>query len=90
MGVMKMGNTVHRVTLKSTSLAFQVSVLPLNHIGSLISPLYPHLPVYVVICLRGQCRLLHSPPLPQESFNAYNYINTGNALSYTYTYTYTG
>ena len=32
--------------------------LPFHYLGSLMSPLYPHSPVYVAICLRGQCRLL--------------------------------
>ena len=47
---MKMGNTVPKVGLELTSLAFQASVM---------SPLYLCLPVYVAPCLRGQCRLLH-------------------------------
>ena len=35
-GVMKMGNTVPRAGLKTTSLTFRASVLPLlHHIGSL-------------------------------------------------------
>ena len=58
MAVVKMGNTVPRVGIKPTSLAFWASVKPLHHIGSLISPLYPRLPVYVAPCLRGECRLL--------------------------------
>ena len=33
MGVMKLGNTVPRVALKPTSLAFWAIVLPLHHIG---------------------------------------------------------
>ena len=32
-GVMKMGNTVPRVGLEPTSLAFWASVLPLHHVG---------------------------------------------------------
>ena len=48
-GAMKMGNIVPR--------AFWASVLPLHHIGTLMSPLYPRLPVYAAPCLRGQCRL---------------------------------
>ena len=58
-GVMKMRNTVPRSGLKHTSLAFGASVLPLYHVGSLMSPLYPCLPVHTAPCLRGQCRLLH-------------------------------
>ena len=57
-GVMKMGKIVARVGIEPTSLAFRASVLPLHHIGSLMLPLYPHLPVYVALCLRGQCRQL--------------------------------
>ena len=52
MGVMKMGNTVPRTGLKPTSLAFQASVLPLHHVGSLMSPLSPHPPDYAAPCLR--------------------------------------
>ena len=58
-GVMKMGNIVPRAGIEPISLAFSVSVLPLHHIGSLMSPLYPHPPVYAAPYLRGQCRLLH-------------------------------
>ena len=39
MSVMKMDNTVPGVGLKPTSLAFRGNVLPLHHIGSLLSPL---------------------------------------------------
>ena len=58
MGVIKMGNIVPRVGVRPTSLAFQIRVLPLHHIGSLISPLYLYLSVYAVPCLIGQCRPL--------------------------------
>ena len=58
--VMKMGKTMPRVGLEPPSLAFRASVLPLHHIGSPMSPLYPHTPVCAAPCLRGQCRLLHS------------------------------
>ena len=58
MGVMKMGNIVPRAEYKPTSLAFWDTALPLHHIGSLMSPLYPQLPVYAAFCLRDQCRLL--------------------------------
>ena len=76
MGVTKMGNTVPRAGLEPTSLAFQASVLPLHHVGSLI---------YVAPCLRDQCRLLHSPPWDYKSFNTFNYTHTGNGLTYAYT-----
>ena len=55
---MKMGNTVPRVGLEPTSLAFWASVLPLHHTGSLMSPLSPRLPVDAAPCLRGHGRLL--------------------------------
>ena len=58
MGMMKMGNTVPRVGLEPTTLTSHTSVIPLHHIGSLMSPLYPHPPVSVALCLRGQCRVL--------------------------------
>ena len=56
MGVIKMGNTVPRVGIEPTSHAFRASVLPLHHVGSLMSALHPHLPVYDDPYLRGQCR----------------------------------
>ena len=52
-GVMKMGNTVPRAGIEPISLAFFASVLPLHHVGSLMSPLHPYLPAYVALCLRG-------------------------------------
>ena len=73
-GVTKMGNNVPRAGLELTSLALQASVLPLHHIDSLKSPLYPRLPGWVAPCFRGQCRLLHSSPWNYKSFNAYNCI----------------
>ena len=45
-------NIVPRGGIEPTSLAFLASVLPLHHVGSLMSPLYPWLPVYVAPCLR--------------------------------------
>ena len=51
-GVTKMGKIVPRVELEPTSLASRASVLPLHHVGSLMSPLYPRPPVYVDLCLR--------------------------------------
>ena len=71
---MKMGN-VPRAGLEPTSLAFQASVLLLHQLGSLMSP-----PGYAVSCIRGQLRLLHSSPWNCKSFNAYDYINTGNCV----------
>ena len=53
-GVMKMGNILPRVGIKPTFLTFRASVLPLHHVGTLVSPLYPHLPVYAAHCLRGE------------------------------------
>ena len=59
---MKMGNIVPIMGLEPESLAFQANVQPLHHIDSLMSPLYPRLPVYAAPCLRGQFSLLHSSP----------------------------
>ena len=64
---MKMGNIVPRTWLKPTSLAFRANVLLFHHIDSLTSLLYPCPPVYAAPCLRGQCSLLHSPPLQLET-----------------------
>ena len=44
--VTRMGNIVPRAHIKTRSLAFRASVLPFQHIGSLMSPLYPHPLVY--------------------------------------------
>ena len=49
---------VPRAGVEPASLTFQASVLPLHHIGSLMSPLYPWPPVYVALYLIGQFRLL--------------------------------
>ena len=81
-GVMKMGNTMPRVGLEPTSLPFWASVLPLHHIGCLVSPLYTCPPVCAAPCLRGQCRPLHSLTWNWKSFNAYNCIHTGNEWPY--------
>ena len=55
-----------------------------------MSPLYPHLSIYVALCLSGQCRLVHSSPWNGKPikwpFNAYNYIDAGNALTYIHIY----
>ena len=45
-----MGNIVPGAGLEPTSLAFPASVLPLRYVGSLMSPLYPRLPVYAAPC----------------------------------------
>ena len=84
MGVTKMGNIVHRMGIEPTSLAFRASVLPLHHVGSLISPLYPRPSVFAPPCLRGKW-LLHSSPWNCKSFNSYNYIHRGNGLTYVHT-----
>ena len=62
MGTLKMGNIVLRAGLELTWLPFWTSVVPLHHIGSMMSPRYPHSTVYAASCLRDQFRLLHSPP----------------------------
>ena len=57
MGVMKMGNIVHRAGIEPTSLAFRASVLPLHHVG------YPDVTtIPTPTCLCG--------PLPQRSVHA--------------------
>ena len=53
-----------RVGIESTSLEFRVTVVPLRHIDSLMSPLDPRLPVCAASCVRGQCRLLKYQLLP--------------------------
>ena len=85
MGKMKMGNIVPSTGINPTSLALWASVLPSQHVGYLMSPLFQGPHVYAVPCLTGQCRLLHSSPWNCKSFNAYKYIHTGNELSYKYT-----
>ena len=53
-----MRNIVPRAGIKPTYLAFQASVLPLHYVGSLMSQIYPYLPVYAAPCHRGQLTLL--------------------------------
>ena len=64
-GVIKMGNNVPRTGLKPTSLAFQLNVLPLQHIGSLISLLYPRLSIYAAswLDLQGSVQTTTVPNL---------------------------
>ena len=71
MSVMKMGNTVHRAGFEPTSLELWPSVLPLHHVSSLMSLPYLRAPVYVALCLRGQCRLLHFPANQYLSYPSY-------------------
>ena len=47
-GVMELGNIAPRVGIEDTALAFLASDL-----SCLILPLYPHLPIYAALCLRG-------------------------------------
>ena len=58
-GVTKIDNIMPRAEIEPTSIEVQASVLPLHNVGSLMSPLYPCLPIYAAPCLRVQCRLLH-------------------------------
>ena len=74
MRVMKMGDRVSRAGLKTSSLALWANVLPLHNACSLMSTLYARLPVYVAVCLRGQCILLQSSPWNYKYVNACNYI----------------
>ena len=55
---MEIRNIASRMGIEPTSVAFRVSVLPLHHLGSLLSRPYPCLPDYEAPGLRGQCRLL--------------------------------
>ena len=82
---MKMGNIVSRSENEPTALAFWASVLPVHHLGSLMSPLYPRPPIYVAPCLRGQCRLFTRPP-GIVSF----LMLTITYKQWPYIYTYTG
>ena len=75
---MKIGNIVPRTGIEPISLVFQASVLPLHHVGALMSPLYPCLSVYAAPCLRDQYRLLQmytfgcamfgESPITEQSF----------------------
>ena len=65
-GVRKMGNTVHTVGLKLTSLAFWASVLPLHHVCYHMSPLYPYLHVYVAPCLWSVQTTINADRQPRE------------------------
>ena len=78
MGVLKVGNTVPRAEIEPTSLAFRVSVLPIHHIGYLMSSIRPHssLPEKSV-----QTTTL--TPCNCKPFNTYNYIQA--VTSYTHT-----
>ena len=67
--VTKMGNIVPRTGIEP-------SVLPLYHIGSLMSTLCPCPPGYVALCLRYQCKLLHT----HTHIYIYMYINTYNYI----------
>lgn len=58
LGMTKVGKIVPRVGSEPTPLAFQVTVIPLHHICSLISQVYPRLPAYIAPWLRGVCRPL--------------------------------
>ena len=86
-GVMKMRNTVPRVGLKSTSLAFRASVLPLHHIGI---PDVITIPMPTSLCgslpqRSVQTTTLAPTPLNCKYFSAYNYIPRDNGLTYKYT-----
>ena len=85
MGVTKIGNTVPRAGFEPIYLTFRPSVLTLHHIGF---PDVTAIPTPTCLCSslpqsRGQCRLLHMSPWNYKSFNAYNYIHSGNGLTYT-------
>ena len=86
-GVGKMGIIVPRGGSEPTSLAFWARMLPLHHVGSLMSSLYPRQSVYTAPCLRGQFRLLHLSPWNCMSFT---YIQAMAVHIYIYIYIYTG
>ena len=73
MGVMKMGNTVSRVGLEPTYLAFQASVLPFHCIGSLLSPLYPRPPVCVWLLVSEVSADYYTRPLGFVSLQLHTY-----------------
>ena len=50
---MTMGNIVLRVGIEPTYLALEASVLS-HLLSALMSPLYPRLPVYATLSLKGQ------------------------------------
>ena len=61
MGLPKVGNIESRAGLKPTSLAFRVSVVPLHHGGSLVSPIfaYSHLSMWLFVTEVSAYYLLH-------------------------------
>ena len=69
-GVMKMGNIVPREGIEPTSLAFRASVLTITTHRLPWCHYYTHayLSMYP-LCLRGQCRLLHSSLWNCKPFN---------------------
>ena len=75
-GVTKMGNIVSRAGIEITPLHVGPWYEQLHHLGSLMSPCYPCIPVYAAPCFRGQYRLLQSSPWNCKSLNAQNYILT--------------
>ena len=62
MGMMKMGNIAPRLGLKPTSLVFQAIVFPLHLVGSLTSPLYSCLPVYLFLVSEVSTYYYTRPP----------------------------
>ena len=79
-----MGNIVPRTGSKSTSLAFQACVLTIT------PPRLPGvtiLPTFTCLCGFFSDRVDTFLPTPLwncKSVNTYNYIHTGNDLTYTY------
>ena len=87
-GVMKMENITPRAGIEPISLAFWVSVVAITSCR-LPDATTVHFPNCICgpPCLRDQCRQLHLFPWNCKFINAYNYIHTGNDLSYKYVYT---
>ena len=82
-----MGNSVPRAGIEPTYLAFQASVLAFDHIGTLMSSLYPHPPVYAAPFLRDQGRLIatHHPGIVSIVMLTIPYIEAMASHIHTYT-----
>ena len=81
-----MGNTAPRAGLKPHLWHFGQVCYRCTTQPSLMPPLSPCPPVYAAPCLRGQCSLLHLCSWNCNLFNAYDYMRTGNGLTYIYTW----
>ena len=73
-GTMKMGNIVPKAGIEPTYLTFWAIVLPIHHLGYLMSQLCSRLPIYVSPCLTCQCKLLHMYICIRMSICLYAYV----------------